>query len=287
MRATWAVWATAAMVTVAAQSMAVKAQTIAEPAAQLVREVVANELNDHARHGFWRYWIASNDADGRRVSEQIETAQGPVRRLLSRDGHELSEDAEQDEEERLRSLASSETAQAHRLQSYEEDERRVGRILALLPDAFVYADDGMVNGQRRLRFRPNPAYDAHGVEARIFHAMKGELVLDPQQKRLIRLEGRLSENVDFGFGLLGRLNKGGWFLMERTAVSASEWKTVRLEIHMTGRALMVKAIARETSETRGGFTAVPAGLSTRQAAELLASPAAAAAILPARFSSRP
>ena len=27
------------------------------PSAQLVREVVYNELHDHDRHGYWRYWI--------------------------------------------------------------------------------------------------------------------------------------------------------------------------------------------------------------------------------------
>jgi len=30
------------------------------PPAQLVREVVYNELHDHDQHGYWRYWIEPN-----------------------------------------------------------------------------------------------------------------------------------------------------------------------------------------------------------------------------------
>lgn len=283
----WTAWAAAVMVMVITRCVPAATHKAADPAAQLVREVVANELNDHAQHGLWSYWIASKGDDGRSLREQIETEDGPVSRLLARDGHGLSEDAEQAEEDRLRDLAQSESAQARRKQSYEEDQKRIVRILSLLPDAFLFEDAGTAGGQRKLKFRPNPSYKAHSIESRIFHAMQGELLLDTKQKRLIRLEGRLCENVDFGFGLLGRLDKGGWFLMERAAVSPTEWKTVRLEIHMSGRALLVKSIARETSETRGGFTEVPTGLTAEQAAELLTNPSTAAAMVPARFTNRP
>jgi len=32
-------------------------------------------------------------------------------------------------------------------------------------------------------------------------------------KRMVRLDAQVQENLDFGFGLLGRLYKGGWFQM--------------------------------------------------------------------------
>jgi len=46
---------------------------------------------------------------------------------------------------------------------------------------------------------------------------------------------------------------------ERTRVSATDWKTERLEVHIAGRALLVKSFARETSERRGGFCPCPRG----------------------------
>lgn len=52
-------------------------------------------------------------------------------------------------------------------------------------------------------------------------------------------------------------------------MSATDWKTERLEVHMNVRALLVTSFARETSEVRGGFTPVPAGMSLAQGVSLL------------------
>jgi hypothetical protein len=73
---------------------------------------------------------------------------------------------------------------------------------------------------------------------------------------MVRLECKVGENVDFGFGILGRLYKGGWFKLVRTQVSPTDWKTAELEVHMSIRALLVKTFAKETSESRGGFEPV-------------------------------
>ncbi len=250
------------------------------PAGQLVREVVYNELNDHERHGYWRYWVERRSQAGTRVEEQVETADGPIARLALSDGRPLTPDAQQQEDDRLQHLLDSPDEQARHLKQYDEDEERIGRILALLPDAFVYEYDGEENGCYRLRFHPNPDYAAHSIEARIFHAMSGTLWVDARAKRLARLEGRVDDNVDFGFGILGRLYKGGWFRLVRTQVSATDWKTESLEVHMNIRALLVKTFARETSEMRGGFLPVPAGLHLAQGLALLNQPQAQAEVQP-------
>jgi hypothetical protein len=133
----------------------------------------------------------------------------------------------------------------------------------------VYEYDGEEDGCYRLRFRPNPEDESRTIEARIFHAMSGKLWVDARSKRLTKLEGHVDENVDFGFGILGRLYRGGWFRLEREQVSKTDWKTKSLEVHMNIRALLVKTFARETSEVRGGFTPVPSGMSLEQGLALL------------------
>lgn len=254
-----------------------------EAAGVLVREVVYNELHDHQRHGYWRYWIEQHIEKQARLEEQVETADGPVNRTVESGGRPLDGEAEHQEQERLHRLMTSQPEQAKLRQAYAEDEKRIGRIVALLPDAFLYDYDGEENGCYRLRFRPNPEYPPHTVEARIFHAMTGELWIDARSKRMARLDGQLQENVDFGYGILGRLYKGGWFRLERTQVSTTDWKTQRLEIHMNGRALLFKTIARETSEVRGGFAPVPAGLTLAQGLDMLAPSTAQMAVMPAGF----
>jgi len=265
MRATyWAVGLLAMM-----QSALCMLAQPAMPAGQLVREVIYNEQTDHQRHGYWRYWVQRRTQSGTNLTEQVETADGPIAKLTLSDGRALDRQAQQQEQERLQHLLNSPSEQARHLRQYDEDEERIGRILALLPDAFVYDYDGEENGCYRLRFRPNPGYSAHTIEARVFHAMSGTLWIDGRSKRLSRLEGRVNENVDFGFGILGRLYQGGWFRLERVRVSPTDWKTRSLEVHMNIRALLVKSYVRETSETRGGFAPVPAGMSLAQGLALL------------------
>ncbi len=238
-------------------------------AGKLVNEVVYNELHDHQSHGFWRYWIERNSRVGTQLETQVETADGPINRLALTDGFPLTPEAQDQEQARLERLLNSPEEQARHMKQYDEDEERIGRILSLLPDAFLYEYDGEENGCYRLQFRPNPDYPARSIESRVFHAMTGTLWVDARFKRLARLEGRVDENIDFGFGILGRLYKGGWFRLDRVQVSATDWKTQRLEVHMNIRALLVKTFARETSEVRGGFIPVPAGLSLVQGLSLL------------------
>ncbi len=239
------------------------------PASQLVRDVVYNELNDHHTHGYWRYWVRQRDRSGSRVEEQVETEDGPVDRVMRIDGHPLDTGEQKTEQERVERLLTSPAAQARRLRQYDENEDRIGRVLAMLPGAFLYEYAGEENGCYRLSFRPNPGYSPPTIEARIFHAMSGTLWIDARYKRLARLDGRFEQNVDFGFGILGRLYKGGWFRLERVQVSPTEWKTAELEVHVDVRALLVKTFARETSEVRGGFEPVPEGLTLAEGLALL------------------
>lgn len=239
------------------------------PAGQLVCQVVYNELHDHQDHSYWRYWIKRQAQNQTLIEDQVETPKGPVSRVTLRNGRPLDSSAEQQENDRLQRLLSSPDEQARHLRQYEEDEQRIGRILELLPDAFLYDYDGSESSSYRLRFRPNPDYIAQTIEARIFHAMTGTLWIDSRSTRLVRLEGRIQENVDFGFGILGRLYQGGWFRLVRVQVSPTDWKTESLEVHLTVRALLVKSFARETSEQRGGFEPVPPGLNLAQGLTLL------------------
>ena len=231
-----------------------------EPAQQLVREVVYNELHDHDTHGYWRYWIEQRAQNATLLQDQVETTEGPIARLVEANGRPLDTHSREAEQTRLQQLVSSPLERASHRRAYSEDEKRIGTIFAQLPDAFLFESLGEDNGCRHLRFRPNPAFQAHTIQSRIFHAMSGELWLDTRVKRLMRLEGKLDADLDFGFGLLGHIEKGSWFQMQRVQVSATEWKTEQLEIHISGRAMLFSTIDRNTSELRGGFSSVPAGL---------------------------
>lgn len=240
-----------------------------EPAGQLIRETVYNELQDHNNHGYWRYWIEQRVQNDTRLEEQVETADGPVSRLIKTNGQFINDQTRDEEQARLQHMIRSPQEQASHRKDYFEDEKHAAAVMQMLPDAYVFEYAGDENGCHHLRFRPSPSYAPHTVEGRVIHAMAGDLWIDARMKRLARLEGHLAENVDIGFGLLGRVEKGGWFRIQRVQVSSAEWKTQRMELHLCGRAIVFKTIARDTNEVRGGFAAVPAGLNLVQGMHLL------------------
>src|ERR1035438_7649052 len=82
------------------------------PPAQLVREVVYNELHDHDRHGYWRYWIERRTQEETRLEEQVETAEGPVARVDQSNGHPLDAAGSLAEKNRLTRLLGSPEEQA-------------------------------------------------------------------------------------------------------------------------------------------------------------------------------
>ncbi|HEY2858637.1 MAG TPA: hypothetical protein VGJ21_09490 [Terracidiphilus sp.] len=269
----------------AASSVCGAAPLAQEDARTLVREVVYNEQHDHDIHGYWRYWVQKHGQAGTQIEEQVETAEGTVSRVLIHNGQRLDAQSEQVEDDKLRALMNSPGQQANLRQAYREDEDKIGRILVLLPDAFDFTDAGMEGGMRHLRYTPNAKYTAHGMEAKVFHQLSGDLWIDVRMKRLKRLEGHLSDDVNFGFGVLGRVNKGSWFRMARTQVNSDEWKTDQLSVHISGRALMMKTIGHDTDEVRGGFETVPAAMSMTQGLRMLqVSPEREAALAVSVFS---
>ena len=65
--------------------------------------------------------------------------------------------------------------------------------------------------------------------------MTGEIWIDLSTERVTRLEGHLQQDVDFGWGILGRLNKGGWIVIEQADVGEHQWRIVHFKMSMSGR----------------------------------------------------
>jgi hypothetical protein len=248
---------------VAVSTLLLKAQ--AQTPAQMVRDVVYNEMHDHDHHGFWEYAIEKRGNNQLLSEDNVETKDGNLYRVLKINGRPLTPDQVRQEEERLNTLMNSASEQRRIREQHVEDESRIGRIMSMLPEAFLYDYDGTEGEVVRLNFRPNPAFNPPTTEARIFHSMGGKIWLNTKWKRLARIDGHIIQNIDFGFGILGRINKGGSFNLERVAASETDWKTRVMNVHITGRAILFKTLAKDTDEIRTGFHPIPRGTSLVQA----------------------
>jgi hypothetical protein len=242
-------------------------------ATALVRRAVQYRLDAGKSHRPVRYLIHRTDERHDTTKAIIETVDGGVARLAAIDGKPLSAAADRAELARLDTLAAHPEMQEHRHKSEQKDAERVERLLALLPDAFVYRFEGMTPcaaGQcYRLSFTPDPRFTPPNMEANLLRGIAGEVCIDAAQERLTRLEGHFIAEVNFGFGIIGKLNRGGSVLLEQTEVGGQDWELTHLTLHVTGNALMVKPLSFQIDEEANHFTPVSSGLRYRDAIQLL------------------
>jgi hypothetical protein len=279
------------------------AQTAAPPpvdAAALVRRAVANRFAEDAAHQPMRFVLHKQDERHNITQAIVETPQGDVAMLVAANGTPLGADGQQAERTRLTALDAHPEVQEHRRKREQEDRARVDELLHLLPDAFLYRYDSTVACDvttppavsapgfappsasagataqcYHLTFTPNPAFDPPNVEAKIFSGMAGEVWIETSAERLCRLNAHLIQDVDFGWGIVGRLDKGGTVYLEQTQVGEKDWELTRMKLNMTGKALLVKPLNFHVNEEMAHFAPVPPGTDYHAAIRLLESSTAA------------
>jgi hypothetical protein len=259
-------------------------QAVTQSAQELVRDVIYNELHDREHDSHWEYRSEAVTTSQNVVREQIETDQGPIFRVLERGGCSLSADQQRHEEARLDEYINS-PGQIERVEhDHLEDEARLAAVMRMLPKAFLFAYDGASTGDEvRIAFRPDPGFVPDGYEARIVHALAGTLTVNQRLKRMIDMDGRLIERVDFGYGILGHVEKDGTFEIHRVQVSPEHWKTSLVAVHIQGKVLLFKNVSKEQRETRTDFRPVPRDISLEQAKEMLDRQSSAALPVEARL----
>ncbi len=110
------------------------------------------------------------------------------------------------------------------------------------------------------------------METQALTAMTGEIWIDAAQERVTRLEGHLQQDTDYGWGILGKLNKGGWVVIEQADVGGRQWRIVRFQMEMDLR-MVFKTKNFDTTEQMSQYAPVPARLDYRQAIQMLRSDA--------------
>jgi hypothetical protein len=239
----------------------------------LVQQALANEVSaaKDSQHPMC-YRLRKSSPRLTTTKEICETADGAVARLVSVNDAPLSATDEQREQTRLDQLLSDPGKQRHRKQSQDQDTARALKVLRSLPNAFIYEDEGPGEGSsgavEKFRFKPNPKFDPPDLETQVLTQMAGELWIDRAQERVTRLDGRLQQDVDFGWGILGRLYKGGSILIEQADVGDHQWRVVHFDMKMSAR-VVFKTKSFDTTEDESQFVTVPQGLKYQQAIAML------------------
>jgi hypothetical protein len=235
-----------------------------------VRAVVANELaadaNDHSR---WMYRDENGVPNKNTVKLVIQTAQGDLSKTVERDGHPLTQEEQKAEEQRIDAFVQDANLRQKQKQNHEQDAAKANSLTKMLPDAFLWTYVGENGAETTLHFKPDPQFQPPTREARVFAAMEGTMVVDTEQKRIKELKGTLTRDVNFGYGLLGKLEKGGTFQIERQQIAPRIWAITATHVHIRGHALIFKSIGEEQDEVTSHYHPTPPSLTLDGAAKML------------------
>jgi hypothetical protein len=271
-------WAQAACVIVLLSAFTCAAGTPQEPTPatttyspqELVRRMVETELRVQEQdHSKWRF-ISRKEAEGTvTVYEKVQTKDGTLRMAISVNGHSLSPSEEEKEEQRLQQFANDPAAQAKKLKAEREDAEKAKRMFQMFPDAFLYTHDGEENGCTVLRFVPNPDFNPPSREAMVFHAMAGKMWIQPKQMRFVKMQASLMDDVKFGWGLLGHLDRGGTMLVEQKEVAPGHWEVVELDLDLKGKIVFFKNLNVQEREKNYRFERLDENIDLAQGVRLL------------------
>jgi hypothetical protein len=240
----------------------------------VVRRAIQHRLDESKDHLPVRYVIRQSDGKQDTTKQVIETKDGDVERLVAVDGKPLDAEADRAELARLDDLARHPEVQEQRKKGQRDFVERMNHLARQVPDAFLYKLEGTeacASGEcYRVSFTPNPKYDPPDRTSRLFSGVEGNVLIDRVGDRLERLDAHFISNVDFGFGILGRVSKGGTVHAEQTDVGGKQWELTALKLNVTGRILLVKPFRRQLLQEMSGYALI-APLGYREAIELLKS----------------
>ena len=239
-------------------------------AVDLARKVVSNELrvqNEEQSH--WMYRLEKAESGRKHIKKILETKNGSLSQLLSIDGHPLNAQQLLKENQRIQRLVSHPDEQRKLQQASNKKAEQGARLFKILPDVFVFSYASRQGDLVTLNFRPNPTFQPPSLEAQVFHGIEGEMTVDAKQERLVALNGHLMDDVKFGGGLLGQLNRGSTFKVGQTEVIPGHWEMTALHVDMKGKALLFKTIGVQVTENHSDFHRVPDDLTLEEAADIL------------------
>lgn len=248
----------------------------------LVRLAVANEVAAADKPKEQHLFRSDKQTPkGSQTKLYVETDDALAAITIAYNGQPLSQEQQQAEQGHLGWLMSN-PDQLHKKHAREkEDTDRTLRILKALPDAFYYEYDGKEMGATglgepgdkivKLKFTPNPSYSPPTRVEQVLAGMQGHLLIDSRLRRIAEIDGTLFRDVSFGWGIIGRLDKGGHFLVRQgdLGLGDGEWGITEMNLDVTGKILLVKGLSMIEDEKLSDFQVAGKNLTFAQGVELL------------------
>jgi hypothetical protein len=238
------------------------ASLLSTPPRSWAVDAATNELIAlHHKDSYLRYRMRTVNDKGEQVRDVIESKDGTVYRLVSRNGAPLSDEQDKGERQRLEDMIASPGAFFRHIKNGETDRKMADRLVPLMPDAALYSytpgqpQTGKNNGALEivLDYKPNPKFVPPNTEAEALTGLEGRVWIDEKSHYLVRMEGTIAHPINFGWGMLAHIYPGGKVVLNQTGTANNRWIFTSFSMHLSVRALVVKNLLVHTEVSASDF----------------------------------
>jgi hypothetical protein len=161
----------------------------------LVNEACDNAVQQRETKSLWSYRVERHEDNHIILEQVIETVDIPVKHLLAVDGHAPTPPHLKEEEELHRRLLKNSAGQSAFKKEHDDDSKKVEQMLRIIPEVFVFQDQGKQRGLGKITFHPNPDFKPKTYEQRVLHTLVGTAFIDLHDKQIAQVSASLAQRV--------------------------------------------------------------------------------------------
>lgn len=256
------------LASIGASSPAKKKQAPSDAEA-LIQRAAENEVEDLKNPAPCSYFQRLQWSWGTETRRVMQTRDAAPSRIVAFNDEPLGPDQLAKQIGSLQKLLANRDARKHELEEDQAESRRRIRMMEAFPRAFVFEPAGEApGGLLKFTFTPKPGFSPPSRESQVYRGMTGTVWVSPNAERLARIEGVLTRDVSFGWGIFGKLDKGGRYEIEQKQTSRGVWHITRLNLDVKGR-VFLGGFRLQRDEQDAEFRRIPANMSFQTAVELL------------------
>ena len=158
----------------------------------------------------------------------------------------LSQDAAHARAAQLRGMSPAARAQAEPPTRSRAPEQS---FLKEFPDALECKKVGedVIDGRKTMALDclPRAGYKATNVRARVFEKVHGKVWVDVAESQIARVDADVFDTVSIGWGVIGKVQKGTRFHLERRRLPDGSWLPESQSIRFGARILVFKSLEQE------------------------------------------
>ncbi|MGB6198397.1 MAG: hypothetical protein WA871_05075 [Candidatus Acidiferrales bacterium] len=230
----------------------------------LTDRVVTNQRHDdqmldqfeRVEHNWIRKPGANPPPTQETLSRILPTGTGIMRLPLAAPGKPANAAAYHDQLEYLATVltevANPDATELDTLERYRKRQKERADMVSNVGNAFHFSWLGREtrDGHQlvKLQMDPNPDFHPSTVTSQVLTHVRAIAWIDESTAQVVHLEAQVISDVYFAAGIVGKIYRGGRFVMDQSEVSPGIWEPVRYEYNFDGRKFVFGFGDHETTE---------------------------------------